>query len=256
MIERIPEYYVSDECVQLTLPFYNNITVFDGDIYKKGVLCHYNLKDDSQNINKYLLDDRRYNFPYSNIPIYKGLFGRYYINQLFEYNKHYLSITNGFIRDRYLTFDGNTAVMLNRHLSIPICIGGRLCSKEEIKIYLNNNGSYLLYDRYGREYFYERDCFRDIDNFIDNGGGLFILKDRNSKIIIKLIRIKNDIGYDSYVYREYDISLNDYAIEELKCFCSKMKDSYEPSVYSIFNPNIDKKDIREAKRLVRKLSNK
>lgn len=256
VIERIPAHYVSDECAQITLPFYNNITVFGENVYDIGVLCHYNLKDDSQNINKYFLDDRRLGFPYSNIPIYKGLFGKYCINQLFEYNKHYLSITNGYLRDRYLVKDGSTAVMLNRPLSIPVNITGKICSKEEIRMCLNNYNSYLLYDKYGRQYIFEGNSFRNIDKFIDNGGGLFILKDKNNNINIKLVKIHVYVGCDIYVYEEYYVALNYYTIEELRCFSSKIRDVKKYFVHSCINPNIDKNEIKANKILVRKLSNK
>lgn len=255
-IERIPNYFINDDCSQITLSFRNNITLFSSDIYSEGILCHYDFKDDSQNINKYLLDDRRTIFPYASIPMYKGLFGKFYINQLFEYNKHYLSITDGFVRDRYIVQDDNEVVMLNRKISIPSSIRGNSYSSKDIEKILRDIDALSLFDRNGREYFYNGKYLLKLDNFIKNGGGVFILKDDNGKIEIKIVRINNDIGFDNYIYKEYDFPLNDYTAEELRYFCSKMKDSYEPSVCSLLNPNIDRKDIREAKRLIRKLSSK
>ena len=256
MIERIPNYYINDECVLLSLPFRKCITIICNDISNGGILCHYDFTDDSQNINKYLLDDRKYNFPFANIPIYKGLFGRHYVSQLFEYNKHYLCISSGFIRDRYLVRDGESAVMLNRKLYIPNSIKGNIYCKKEIRKILDNFNKYILFDRFGKEYSYNDGYIEEIDDFINNGGGIFVFKDRDNNIKLRMIRIIRDIGLDNYLYKEYVLSLNDYTSEELKYFSSKFRDVRDICVCSFVNPNIDKKLIRENKKLVRKLSNK
>lgn len=253
-IERIPCYFVNNDCSQITLPFRNNITLFSSDICNEGILCHYDFNDDSQNVNKYLLDERKNDFPYANIPIYKGLLGVYYINQLFEYNKHYITLIDGNIRDRYLIKDNNEVILLNRNISIPLNIIGSSYSSKEIKVILSNINALMVFDCYGRQYFDGVKYLHGFDSFINNGGGIFVLKEDNDKIKIKVVRIKIDIGYDNYIYREYDLSLNDYTLEELKYFCSKIKDINEPCVYSVLNPNIEIRDIKEVKKLVRKLN--
>lgn len=253
-IERIPNCFINSDYSQITLPFRNNITTFNSDICNEGILCHYDFKDDSQNINKYLLDKRKNIFPYSNIPMYKGLFGLYYINQLFEYNKHYITISDGNIRDRYLVRDDSEAIMFNRIISIPINIRGNFYSNGEIKNILNKINALMIFDKYGKQYYDGEKWLCDIDDFINNGGGIFVIDVNDGKIKIKIVRIKIDIGYDNYSYREYDLSLNHYTIEELKYFGSKIIDTNVPSVCSLLNPNIDIKDITESKKMVRMLN--
>lgn len=255
MIERIPNYYTGDKCALISLSFKKNITIFDNTIYKNNILCHYDFTDGSQNINKFLTDDRRTNFPYANIPMYKGLFGRHYVNGLFEYNKHYISIIDGFVRDRYLVKDGDTSIVLNRSLSIPIHVKGDIFSKNNVKDILNSYKNVILFDRYGRRYYYDMDHFNDIDHFISVGGGLIIYNKDNCNIV-RMIKINNTIGIDDFSYKEIDVSLNNYTTEELKYFSSKISVARDICVYSCFNPNIDRRDIKETKRLVRKLSNK
>ena len=255
MIERIPIYYVNDECAYITLPFNRCITVFSDEVYEKGILFHYDFSDDSQNINKYLTEITNYSFPYNDIPMYKGLFGRRYINGLFEYNKHYICISDGFIRDRYLVKDNDEALMLNRNLSIPMGMLGKILTRDSIKEILNSYKTMILFDKYGRRYFYDGSEFKDIDKFIAAGGGVFIFEDEYKGLSVKIIGIKTDIGYDSFFYKEYDLSLNDYNKEEFKCFSSKIRDVRKICVHSIVNPNIDRRIIEKNKKLVKNLVN-
>lgn len=253
MIERIPKYYTSDECVLVSLPFKNSITIFDDTIYKNIILCHYDFTDDSQNINKFLTDDRRNLFPYADIPMYKGLFGRHYVNCLFEYNKHYISITDGFIRDRYFVRDGDTAILLNRSLSIPTNVKGYIFSKKKVIEILNSYEDVILFDKFGRRYYYNRNHFKKVEQFINAKGGL-VFYDKDNCNIVKMIKINNNIGIDDFSYKECNISLNDYTVEELKYFSSKIRDVREICVYPFVNHNIDNKVIIENKKLVKKLS--
>lgn len=253
MIERVPNYYTGDKCALITLPFKMCITVFDDNVYKNNIICHYDFTDDSQNINKYLTDDRKNSFPYANIPMYKGLFGRYYINGLFEYNKHYICIIDGFVRDRYLVKDGDNTIVLNRCLYVPMHVKGNIFSKKDIIEILNSYRDVILFDKFGRRYYYDKDHFNDIEHFISVGGGLFIYNKNNCNII-RIIKINDNIGIDDFCYKEFDISLNEYTKEELKYFSSKIRNVRDICVYSCINPNIDSRIISENKRLVRKLS--
>ena len=255
MIQRIPGYYVSDECVQITFSFYSNISLFDENVRKNGVLCHYNLNDDSQNINKYLLDVRKSVFPYSNIPMYKGLFGKYYVNVLFEYNKHYLGIIDGSIRDFYVVKDNDSALLMERKLTIPIFVNGDILAKDGIIKILNSYSKNIIFDKNGRIYYFGNKHFNDFDNFIDCGGGLVFDKGEE-RTSVRVIKIKKDIGLDDYIYKEYDISLNYYTKEELKYFSSKIKYINDVCVNPLFNPNINKKEINENRKLIRSLRNK
>ena len=104
MLYRIPKCYVKDNYVQITTCFDKNITIVGSDFENDRILCHYDFNSQDQNINTYLNDNRRQHFPYSNIPIYKGLSGNFYdgfykincVNQIFEFNKHYINIADNF----------------------------------------------------------------------------------------------------------------------------------------------------------------
>ena len=65
IVQRIESHYVGDECIQLAIPYRNAITILDQD----GILFHDKIGSNLY-INKYLEDERRSQFPYSNIPIY------------------------------------------------------------------------------------------------------------------------------------------------------------------------------------------
>ena len=62
MLQRIPKCYVIEDAVQIRVSFDKKITIISSDFNNEGILCHYNLDDDSQNINKYINDQRRKNF--------------------------------------------------------------------------------------------------------------------------------------------------------------------------------------------------
>ena len=71
-IKRIKSHYVSDDCVQVMIPYKKEMTLLSSD----DILFHhyrYGGIDCGVNINKYTLDDRRYLFPYGSIPLHKEL---------------------------------------------------------------------------------------------------------------------------------------------------------------------------------------
>ena len=94
-IHKIHNKFTSDDCVQIMLSYSNNLTIIDNN----GVMFHATDLDDI-NTNKYLTDERRKQFPFSDIPTHyeKNLFlfaKRFFINQLFNYNQPYVVIHDG-----------------------------------------------------------------------------------------------------------------------------------------------------------------
>ena len=85
IVQKIKSCYVEDDCIQIMVPYKDEITILSQD----DILFHYK-KNSNYYINKYLQDERRKQFLYSNIPTHYsrvGLFDRRsYANQLFEYN--------------------------------------------------------------------------------------------------------------------------------------------------------------------------
>ncbi len=124
-IQRINENYVKDNTVQLMLPYQDYILLFD----KNGLNLHA-VKDEVL-VNKYLTDERRHNFPYSNIPSHIEKKSRripytnipsktpnsrmkskvYMVNQLFDLKKTYIRIFDKMIVENYGIKDGNEALM-------------------------------------------------------------------------------------------------------------------------------------------------
>lgn len=102
-VERIPKCFISDDCVQVMIPFTKSITIYDKDTFMwKDIVCRYYTDGSKSAINKYLDDDRRNNFICSNIPLYcssSGFKKVYYVNQLFEYDTDYWCLVDHFIKD-------------------------------------------------------------------------------------------------------------------------------------------------------------
>lgn len=253
MIERIPKHYVSDDCVQINIHFLKTFTLIGSDFMNDGILCHYDLDGNSQNINKYLSDDRRHLFPYATIPIYKdfdfdfneGVFHRVCVNQILEFNKHYISVVKDYIRDRYVVKDGKEALVLNRILYMPDNVREKIV--EINKIFDFFTGEVLAcVDKYGRHL----DFKKQIKIFVENNGGLLVLNN-NGNVEFKMVNIRTN----SFVYyiKEFDIQFNDYKVEELKAFGSKIETIDEPRIFKRFNPNINRKDVKEAKKKVKQI---
>lgn len=115
VVQKIEKQYVSDECIQVMIPYEDAITVLNYD----GILFH---SDNESNlyINKYLEDERRKKFPYYNIPTHysKNFFGKKttYVNQLFNFEQPNIIIRDGFISEAYVVKDNNNALLINSEM--------------------------------------------------------------------------------------------------------------------------------------------
>ena len=109
-IQRIDSYYVGNDCVQVMFPFRDTISI----ISQNGILFHYK-PGSSVYVNKYLEDERREQFPYSNIPMhYARIRGKKYTytNQLLDFDKPYINISDGGIEENYVVKDNNEALLV------------------------------------------------------------------------------------------------------------------------------------------------
>lgn len=112
VVQRIKNCYVSDECVQIMIPYRKNAIIFNKD----GIVYSHNTES-INSINSYLTDERRYEFPYFNIPTHrgkKGLFKFNYTNQLLNFEEPYISLVDGKFIERYAVKDGNEALMIKK----------------------------------------------------------------------------------------------------------------------------------------------
>lgn len=108
----IRSHYVGDNYLQVMLPYKKAITVID----EHGVLFHKK-KGSYLTINKYLNDERKNKFPYSNIPEHKMITSRgviRYTNQLLEFNKPYIIITSGLILEEYAVKNDDDAILVTK----------------------------------------------------------------------------------------------------------------------------------------------
>lgn len=113
-VQKIDKPYVSDDCIQVMVPYEKKITILNQD----GILFH------SQNgsnvyINKYLQDPRRMRFPYFNIPTHYSKIGNQkysFTNQLLEYEKPYIYVRNGFLSESYAIKDNSQAFLIEKVL--------------------------------------------------------------------------------------------------------------------------------------------
>lgn len=112
-IQRIPSHYVGEDCIQIMIPHINDaITILNSD----GMTYHY--KPNSEFfVNKYISDERKEQFLYSQIPTHKDKKdGKKieYINQLMDFNRVYIKISDGLIVERYVIKDGDEALLATK----------------------------------------------------------------------------------------------------------------------------------------------
>lgn len=138
-IERIPEPFVQDECMQVFLA-YQNYLMFYGE---KGLLYYKNKNDilNSKEQNSYLTDERKDVFPYSNIAEHIELNrGRKVTmaNQILEFEKPYIQISDGNIQQLTAFKEWNAALVHIRTL-YPIEEPYKyIATYEELANYLKN----------------------------------------------------------------------------------------------------------------------
>lgn len=98
------------------IPYKNTITIFD----KNDILLHLK-KGSSSYINKYIEDERRHQFPYSNIPMHCCRVGGKkinYINHLMDFEEPYVRISDEYILQSFAIKDGNEALLINQTFPI------------------------------------------------------------------------------------------------------------------------------------------
>lgn len=112
--EKIPEHYVSSGYIQDMIAYREHLTMFGSD----GII--YCDEGNSIIINKYLEDERRKEFPYSNIPIHckkVGFQKLKYTNQILDFEKPYLAISSDIIVEKYVLKDEEQALLITSILS-------------------------------------------------------------------------------------------------------------------------------------------
>ena len=97
-------------------------------------------------INKYISDERKEQFPYSQTPTHNRIVRgktKEYINQLFDFNRVYIEIADGMIKEDYVIKDGDEALLVTKYI-LPNQESTRFGNREEVERLINssNGGIY------------------------------------------------------------------------------------------------------------------
>ena len=246
-ISKIKEKYVKNNSALIKIPFkgYYGITFFD----ESGIKYH---EYDKSNlfINKYTDDERRFSFPDSNMPISykrKGLKKYKYINQIIDFEKPYIIISNGNVIELYAVKSGDEAILFDS-LLLPEKREFKILTKEELEKLINdklvndsiftpNGGIYTdqiitpmnqivqeLYDRKTGailSHDYDElgnlsDIIENIENDISIEGRLKLIDDINVLNAIVLYKDKDEINELKHIRAKlYDIDKYEIEISAL-----------------------------------------
>ncbi len=116
IVQRIERPYVGKDCIQIFIPFENDITLLSQD----GIMLQKKSRSNIT-INNYLEDERRKQFPYYNIPTYytkrvfKNIMG--YSNQLLDYEKPYIRIGDNIVYELFVVKDNHQALLIQKLMS-------------------------------------------------------------------------------------------------------------------------------------------
>lgn len=116
-IQRIESHYVGDDCIQVMIPYINDLVISSDDR-----IIFYCKNNDYNYINNYMNDERRHQFPYSDIPIHTSL--RYFfikmteVNQLLEFDKIYKLERDGHTFYCYVLKDNKEALLITSSESL------------------------------------------------------------------------------------------------------------------------------------------
>lgn len=132
----VPNHYANEYCLQIMLG-YKNYAILYGN---KQLMCYKNLNCPQNEVNTYLQDEMRYEFPYSTIPehIERKIFIKInYVNQIFDYKKPYVFIHDGIITKLSFSIEDGKAIGHSQLLNGSINEENiKMVSREEVEKYL------------------------------------------------------------------------------------------------------------------------
>ena len=142
MVEKMHSHYVADDYIQIMLAYHNYLLLFGNNdlmYFRNFIESHPSISEGSRNV--YLDDERKNNFPYSQIPehIERVLLFRKlnFVNQILDFEKPYIRINDGFITKMTAFKDGDEAIV---HTKI---LNGKLCDKRTKRITREELETYL-----------------------------------------------------------------------------------------------------------------
>ena len=134
IVRRIPPQYVQDDCLQEMVGYNGEICIIDSE----GIV--YSDLSDEEIKNEYLYDERRFNFPYSNIPshIRKIGFKKYKVaNRILDFNKIYVHMTKQGIFTEQAIKNGEEALVVFDKLMYLNNPEEEMLTREELEKYFD-----------------------------------------------------------------------------------------------------------------------
>lgn len=197
MVAKMHSHYVADDYIQIMLAYRDYLLLFGNNdlmYFKNFIESHPSIREGSRNV--YLEDERKNNFPYSQIPehIERVLLFRKlnFVNQILDFEKPYIRINDGFITKMTAFKDGDEAIVHTKILNGKLCDKRtKTISREELETYLKT-GSLEQLD----ENEYEDTSIFDMNGALYNKGleleqkWIDEEKERLSRIIDKSDRYK------------------------------------------------------------------
>ena len=120
LVQRIEKEYVGEDCVQVMFKYDTTMGILKGVDNPEKVFMHSNESQEGfEYINNYVKDERRFKFPYSDIPFHKvkeRMRERTMVNQLLDYDVIYRVVrdVDKKVLDTYCKVikDGNSALII------------------------------------------------------------------------------------------------------------------------------------------------
>lgn len=252
LVQRIGKSSIGKNCVQVMVPYKKSLTILSKDniLYHdvRGVLFH---------VNKYLNDDRRNQFVYSNIPIHRsrvGLFMYNYTNQIFNFEEPYIRISDGHIIESFAVKDNDSALLMNRVLSKFTNTEYKV--KEELDEMLKkpirpDENLYIM--SLDGNFYSKENLYSDIS--LTGQGNILLIRTNGKDIIIKKLFISS-ILRDCYRVDILDIPVTKYSLEHLKFFSTKIIDLKKSNKILQSSLGVLEEDFIVNKKLVKAKSNK
>ena len=142
MVAKMHSHYVADDYIQIMLAYHNYLLLFGNNdlmYFRNFIESHPSISEGSRNV--YLEDERKNNFPYSQIPEHIGrvlLFRKLnFVNQILDFEKPYIRINDGFITKMTAFKDGDEAIVHTKILNGKLCDNRtKTITREELETYL------------------------------------------------------------------------------------------------------------------------
>lgn len=290
MVEKMHSHYVADDYIQIMLAYHNYLLLFGNNdlmYFRNFIESHPSISEGSRNV--YLDDERKNNFPYSQIP-----------EHIVDFEKPYIRINDGFITKITAFKDGDEAIVHTKILNGKLCDEKtKTITREELETYLktgsleqldeNEYEDTSIFDMNGKLYNprleleqkwideekerlsriidesdrYKESTKNELQRAISTLDDIlpFVL---TPKIMIKF-KQNGEVKIDAFVFKylergKYEIALADLPVtmESLSMIKSKaelpvIKTMKEPKISLSLNPNVTKEQLQEerAKILVR-----